>query len=477
MAEHRNDGVLVCGGGLAGLTAAVSALEAGAPVTLIEKAPELGGTTAISSGLIWTFRDYEQLREDIPAGDPALQWMVYDTVAEGRSWLARQGATLGPEEQLLGHGLGRVMDPPQAIAALAARFRALGGNLVLETALESLIVVEGSVRGVRAVRGSTFIDLPASAVVLATGGFQGNPELLSRYVLRDPSNVILRANPWSTGDAFIAARGVGAAATAGLSTFYGHALTAPPARFSKLEFRDVSQYYGQAAVALNLDGERFADESEGTGEEVLNQRLAHQPKGKGFYIVDRRLLESRPIQGLEIVIKTILDRARKVKAPIVEAPTLNKLCAGLAQFGACEAKALRTLLDYNAAIQGGRADELTPSRRARRDALSEAPFYAVGVQAAITFTMGGLAVDDQCRVLRRSGSTSSMVAPPITRSFTNVDKASIAIGADYRQASIPGLYAAGCDAGNFSHRSYMGGLAVGLTSGRVAGRNAAMLRH
>ena len=45
----------------------------------------------------------------------------------------------------------------------------------------------------------------ASAVVLATGGLQGNPELLGRYARLDPANLILRSNPWSTGDAFIAA--------------------------------------------------------------------------------------------------------------------------------------------------------------------------------------------------------------------------------------------------------------------------------
>lgn len=475
MDAHPDGGVVVCGGGLAGLTAAVSALEDGVPVTLIEKAPELGGTTAISGGLIWTFRDYEDIRRDIPAGDAALQWMVHDTVADGRAWLARQGANLGPEESLLGHGWGRIMDPPQAVAALADRFNALGGRLMLGTALHQLDVRGGRLRGLVALRDGGTIDLPAAAVILATGGFQGNPELLSRYVLPDPSNLVLRANPWSTGDAFLAATAIGAAATSGLSTFYGHALTAAPARYSKLEFRDVSQYYGQAAVALNLDGERFCDESDGTGEEVVNQHLARQRLGRGFYVIDRRLLESFPIQGLEIAIKSMIDRARTAKAAVVEAPSLEDLCRQLGEHGICAPKALRTLQEFNAAITGGQADLLTPQRRRRRTPLTEAPFYAVGVQAAITFTMGGLAIDEQARVLWRAGSSSPSVAAPITRAFSEDRAGLIAIGSDYRQSAIRGLYAAGCDTGNISHLGYLGGLATALTTGRMAGRNAAAL--
>ena len=73
-----------------------------------------------------------------------------------------------------------------------------------------------------------------------------------------------------------------------------------------------ARYYGPVGVAVNLDGERFADESNGTGEEGLNQRLARQPRGLGFYIFDQRLLDYRPVQGYEITTRTILDRARSM---------------------------------------------------------------------------------------------------------------------------------------------------------------------
>jgi succinate dehydrogenase/fumarate reductase flavoprotein subunit len=380
---------------------------------------------------------------------------------------------LGPEESVLGNGRGRIMDPAQAIGCLAKRFATLGGTLLLDTALESLVTRDGAVCGVRAVRDGRPVELLSRAVILATGGFQGNPELLARYVLRDPDNLILRANSWSTGDGFIAATEAGAAVSAGIDTFYGHALTMAPARYSPLQFRDASQYYGQSSVALNLNGERFCDESEGNGEEIINQHLAQQPKGRGFYIIDQDVLDSVPTQGAEVVPKIIVDRARSFGAPIVEAATIEELCRGLVQLGVPEAIALRSLQEFNALVSAGRADELKPRRLRRRKSLDAPPFYAVGVQAAVTFTMGGIRVDERTRVLRRAGSTSAMAKTPESRAFMETDGGVLSIGSDYRQTPIRGLFAAGCDAGNISHFGYMGGLAPALTTGLTAGREAA----
>ncbi|MBI3938549.1 MAG: FAD-binding protein, partial [Betaproteobacteria bacterium] len=365
------------------------------------------------------------------------------------------------------------MDPPQAIAALADKFASLGGELRLETALDSLIAENGVIHGVRVARDGRMHDEPARAVVVATGGFQGNPELLSRYVVRDPDNLYLRANAWSTGDGFLAATQVGAAASPGLDTFYGHALTAPPARFSKLEFRDVSQFYGHQSIAVNLLGERFADESDGNAEDALNQRLAQQPQGRGFYIIDEEILDSAPIQGVEIVTRAIIERARAAKAPVIIADTIEDLCRNLVPFGMPGNRLFREINEFNRLIESGQADDLKPARRRNRKSLRRAPFYAVGVKASITFTMGGLQIDERARVLRRAGGTSPSVAMPTTRPFTEADSLSIAIGRDYRQTAIEGLYAAGCDAGNINHFGYMGGLAPALVTGRTAGRSAA----
>lgn len=465
--------VLVCGGGLAGLTAAVTAQEHGAKVVLVEKAPLLGGTTALSGGLLWTFGDFELMRERVPDGDAALQWLVYEELDAARAWLVTLGVTLGPLEQVLFHGLGQSADPREMIDRLSARFIAAGGDIRLKTALDALLVnTTGQICGAQLVgEGETEI-FQAEAVILATGGFQGNPELLSRYVVRNPDNLLLRANSWSTGDAFLAATAIGAAASPGLDTFYGHAL-AWRARYRPDQLRDVSMYHGFISVALNLDGERFADETEWTGEEALTQRLAHQNGGRAVYIVDDRAMDVQPIQGRPSITRSIIDRARAAGGVVLEEPTLERLCSALAQHGFSSERCLDSLNEFNHYMSTGRADALKPRRRALRDPLIQPPFRAVIVQAAITISTGGIAIDERTRVLRRSASSSSMGQIPATRAYTQTDGPVLAIGQDYRQSIIPGLFAAGSDAGNISHFGYVGGLSTALTTGRMAGREAA----
>lgn len=473
MASAQAQRVVVCGGGLSGLTAAISALEAGVPVTLLEKGAELGGNAILSGGMIWTFADYERMRADIPNGDAMIQWMIHENIDAARSWLATQGVELGPDQRCHeDFGLGRQMQPPQAIEALGKRFLALGGDLRLESSLDSLITEGGVIRGVRIARDDRVSDEPARAVVLATGGFQGNSELLARYVLKNPSNLYLRSNPWSTGDAFLAATQIGAAASPGMHNIYGHALAAPPARFTKWEFRDVSQHYGQKAVAINLRGERFCDESIGGSEDTLNQSLIHQPEGRGFYIIDHALYDSQDMHASKVVTRVIVDRARKAGAPVLVADTLEALCKQLAAFGIPEPRVLRELTGFNQLLQSGRGDDLLPPRRLHRLPLVHAPFYAVAVKASITFTMGGLQIDPMGRVVRRTASSSVLAAVPAERALDESDSQVKRIGVEYRQTVVEGLYAAGCDVGNISHFEYAGGLAPALATGRVAGRNA-----
>ena len=148
--EVEANRVVVCGGGLSGLTAAISALEAGVPVTLLEKGAELGGNAILSGGMIWTYADYDRMRADIPNGDAMIQWMIHENIDAARTWLATQGVDLGPDQRCHeDFGLGHQMQPPQAIEALGKRFVELGGDLRLESSLDSLITDNGVVRGVR----------------------------------------------------------------------------------------------------------------------------------------------------------------------------------------------------------------------------------------------------------------------------------------------------------------------------------------
>jgi predicted oxidoreductase len=104
---------------------------------------------------------------------------------------------------------------------------------------------------------------------------------------------------------------------------------------------------------------------------------------------------------------------------------------------------LATIAEFNEAVTAGRSAELRIARRGAPFGLIEPPFYALLVRAAITFTNGGAEADTQMRVIDRDGNP------------------------------IPGLFAAGADAGGTYQSGYMGGLVLGLVQGRIAGAESA----
>jgi succinate dehydrogenase/fumarate reductase flavoprotein subunit len=453
---------------MAGLCASLAALEDQAKVITLEKGSRSGGSMRLSGGLIWTFTSKSLLREMMPDGNVELQDMVLDDLWEGISWLEGHGVELEAERDFMDHGRGRAANAPDLNAVLESRLQALGGEVELETPMDTLLHEDGQVRGVRVFSPSGIAEISAGAVVLATGGFQGNPELLARYVTPHVDKVYLRSNPWSTGDGFLAATGIGAAVTSGMSTLYGHTLPAPPASFGPTEFMEMTQRYGPAAVAINLDGRRFTDESAGTGEERLNQAVAMQRDATAIYIVDADIADAPLQYGQRARIS--LERARRRGGPVLEHQSLEELCEALEGWGVAGGTALRTLREYNQSLAGrtwvgkaevgGLQDRLDPPRRGNRFRIAKPPFSAVMVRPGVTFTTGGLEVDPELRVLRRSSSISTL---PLA----------IAENSEVRFTPIPNLYAAGCDVGNVSNVGYLGGLATALSTGRRAGRGAA----
>ncbi|MCC6201980.1 MAG: FAD-dependent oxidoreductase, partial [Gammaproteobacteria bacterium] len=113
--------VVIAGGGMAGLCAAVSALEQGAGVTVIEKSVRAGGSMWLSGGIIWTFRSKSCLVDELPDGNRALQELVVDTLDESLDWLQAQGVELGPEQGFQRYGRGRQASPAQMTHALLER--------------------------------------------------------------------------------------------------------------------------------------------------------------------------------------------------------------------------------------------------------------------------------------------------------------------------------------------------------------------
>lgn len=310
---------------MAGLAAAARARELGLEVRLLEKGDRVGGSMLLSSCVIWRFRTLEEFREECPGGDPALQQQVIERLDDALDWLRALGAPVVWEETDNPRTVGLRFDPRGLAEAL---LRAAGVEPQLRSA-----------------------DLPDGPLLLATGGFQGNPALVERHV-RPAAPLRLRANPWSTGDGLVHACTMGSALSDGLAEFYGRNMA--DVDFGEAEFVPLAQLYGRYATVVNERGEKFFDRPVSWSENDLVQATARQPGAKAWYLLDDDALS-----------QSVRDR---------------------------------TVADIAAAAPTATAPEGLPFD------VPSGTKLAVRVAPAITHTIGGLRVDPQARVLDRAGS-------------------------------------------------------------------------
>ena len=437
--------VLVCGGGMAGLCAGATASIAGARVVVVEKGPRAGGSMRMSGGTLWTAPTMAVMERFVPAGDRVRQRQLVDELAPGLAWLEDLGVELGGVIANANQ-VGREVAVEALTARLVGVIESHGGSIRTATALEALeLDPAGAVTGatVRPIGGSRQ-RITAGATILATGGFGGNPELLARYLGRHAHALLLRANPHSVGDGLLAATAIGARTSPDLATFYGHTMPVTDRPLPADRWTAVTQYASGDAILVNERGERFLDESRSLADEVAPMEMVHQPSGRAFLVLDRRIYEDVALPGRSIQpMRRNFDAAVAAGGRVVEAPTIDGLARAIAPWGVSRRGFLATIAEFDAAVASDDGPSLAVPRRGSPFGLVEPPFRALAVRPGITFTLGGIDVDPGMRVLDRDGR------------------------------SIPGLFAAGADAGGTYQGGYAGGLVLGLVQGRRAGAAAA----
>jgi len=269
---------------MAGLVAAARARELGADVVVHEKGDRPGGSMLLSSGVVWRFREWERFRAECPGGDPALQRVVWEGLDEALAWLESLGAPVVAGDD--GNPRTRAVrfDPRGLTAVLARR----AGEIRIDDPLGKL--PEG---------------VPT---ILATGGFQGDPELVRRYIT--PESLVLRANPYSRGDGLRLALTRGADLSAALDEFYGRNLAAAP-RIEPEDFVALAQVYARHALVENVVGERF--QARHWADVDVVQWTARQPGARAWYVVPDDAL-SEPVH--ERTIQDLVEAARQAGAPV-----------------------------------------------------------------------------------------------------------------------------------------------------------------
>ncbi len=278
--------LVIAGAGMAGLCAAARAQELGATPLVLEKGTRAGGSMLLSSGFVWRYRELERFHAECPRGDRDLQRLVWERLDDGIRWLESLGAPV--IERDTGNPLtaGARFDVQALTAALASRVR--------PRLAEPLTELPGAV-----------------PVVLATGGFQGDTELVQRYVSEHARELRLRANRWSTGDGLRLGLAAGAPTSAGMDEFYGRNMPAPPARVTEEDYVRLQQLYAARATVENERGERY--EPRTWSEIDVVQWTARQPRARAWYVVPKEAMDARV---RERTVREMVEAARAAGGPV-----------------------------------------------------------------------------------------------------------------------------------------------------------------
>jgi fumarate reductase flavoprotein subunit len=466
--------LVVIGGGIAGLTAAGRASQAGLRVAVLERgADEHYACNSRYSGSILHIAFHNirepaaELLEVIGAAtrgkaEPELAKAFADNAARVVDWLRDEGVefmsvgniayqqwVFAPRRPLT-PGLdwkGRGADV--AMHLLEKNIKQRGGEVLRGTAAGNLIVDDGRVTGVEARRAGSTIRFDARAVLIADGGFQSNLELLRENITAQASKLMQRGAATGVGDGLRMARAVGAA-TSELTDFYGHLLSRDAFKNDLVWPYPQCDELGVAGIVINAQGERFVDEGRG-GVFVANAIARLDDPLSACAVFDEQVWQG-PGKNARIPANPLLVEAG---GTVHSAPTL----AALAELiGVPAARLERTVSEYNKAHVAGTLAELNPTRSSKpipgnapipTMAVGKPPYYAVPLCAGITMTMGGIAIDAHARVLRESGEP------------------------------IAGLYAAGSSTGGLEGRGgahYLGGLIKAAVFGLIAAEHIALAK-
>lgn len=473
--------VIVVGCGIAGLSAAATALQAGARVAILERATkeERGGNTRWTEALL-RMKSEAEVSDDFEAHfarnaghylDPEL---IAETARDWENWpgivktlgftdpdvIATFASSVGPTVAWL-KSFGVKFDflPTYFITACQPRMAPIGGGLALIEALAGwcekngaqffyhttaralMQNKDGAVVGLAAVGpGHMTIEFAAPAVVLASGGFEGNPEMLTHYLGPRARYIrpVARGGYYNKGEGIRMALAVGAAPCGDYGSF--HAEPIDP-RSGATEPVVLVFNYG---ILVNRNGQRFIDEAPATVDatyEAITRVIFEQPDGIAYCILDAK-------------IDDVPNWKRSVRSdrPPIAAATLPEL-AGKLGIDARELAA--TIETYNAACPPGAFKPLeldgqmtatgyTPKKSNWARPIDKPPFLAFPIICGACFTFGGLKVNTKAQVLNADG------------------------------AAIPGLYAAGETIGLY-YGTYAGATSVlrGAVFGRIAGSHAA----
>ena len=440
--------VVIVGAGGAGLTAAVRAKQEGADVLVLEKMAMVGGNSLKASGgmncagtkfqaaLGITDSGVEEFIEDTMNGghqlnDLALVTTMAENSAEAVEWLESIGAPL-PKVAATGGTTHKYLHSPEdgspvgsyLVEKLNAEAEKQGIEIMLNTKATEILMDEGQAVGVMAEDNGHVYTVNADAVVIATGGFGSNFEMMCSYD-ESLASAVTTNHPGATGDGILMAEAVGAA-TVDMEQIQLH-----PTVYQETSMLVSEKMRSLGAILVNSDGKRFTNDL--ATRDAVSAAELQQEGGYAYIIFDQNLVDQNKSA------QSYIDNGMTSQGE-----TYEELAQNMGLEGEAVDNFVQTMDTWNQAVANGVDEEFGRNNGMDAD-LSTAPFYAIKIAPGIHHTMGGIKIDTDTEVIDTEGNV------------------------------IPGLYAAGETTGGVHGGNRIGGNAVCdfVVFGRIAGLNAA----
>ena len=447
--EITTDTVIVGAGG-AGLSAAIQMAQDGRNVTVIEKAGITGGNSSLASAGMNAAETKLQKEEGV---NDTVDLFVEDTMKGGHElnnrdlveflaknsadavdWLEELGAPLkqlkfaGGQSEMRTHA--PINDEGKSIpvgnylvSKLTAKAKELGVSIVYDARVEKVLMEDGRAVGVEATyKDGEKLTVNAGAVIVATGGFGSNQEMVEKY------------NPELKGYVSTNAKSIEGDAISFLEEINANFIDMDQIQIHPTVVQKDGSLIseglrGEGAILVNQDGKRFVDELQ--TRDFVSKEILSQKDPSAWLIVDQSMFDQ------SATIAKYFDKGLLTKCDDYKA------LADL--IGTDEETIKETIEGWIEIVKNNEDKEFgRKGMDETRSDLSKAPYYAVQISPGIHHTMGGVEVNTKSEVIDKEGNT------------------------------IPGLYAAGEVTGGIHGANRLGGNAIAdiVVFGRNAAKNA-----
>ena len=439
--------VVVVGAGGAGLTASVLATQQGQQVILLEKMPFVGGNslraeggmnaanTKVEAELGLTDSTVENFIADTMAGGHQLNNIdlvttMAENSAEAVDWLfsidaplTKVAATGGTSHKYLhkpddGRPVGEYL-----VEKLKAQTEKLGIEVHVNTKATEILMENGQAVGVLAEDNEHTYTIRAKSVVLTTGGFGANFDLMASY---DPSlaNAVTTNHSGAQGDGILMAQAVGA------DTVDMEQIQLHPTVIQADGTLVSESVRSHGAILVNAEGKRFTNDMD--FRDKVSQAELKQPGAYAYIIFDQALVDEVALT------QKFIDRGFAISGK-----TYEELAQNMGLTGDAVKNFVDTMETWETYVAAGEDKDFGRSNVSMID-ISTAPYYAIKIAPGIHHTMGGIKINTRAEVIDTDGNV------------------------------IPGLFAAGETTGGVHGGNRVGGNAVCdfIVFGRIAGQSA-----